>query len=132
VKIDSQIVAVTAAQGALAIERRMLDEAFVGPPAPTSSPGVNATKRLALAGGGVVFHKPFAGVPAAFFDALIAQQDRHDGNWRWDATTGSTPTWRSSIPRPRSGSRGPKARSAGHVCSPSPTAAETSTSRSLR
>ncbi len=23
-------------------------------------------------------------LPAAFFDALIAQQDRHDGNWRWD------------------------------------------------
>jgi hypothetical protein len=23
-------------------------------------------------------------LPAAFFDSLIAQQDRHDGNWRWD------------------------------------------------
>jgi hypothetical protein len=22
--------------------------------------------------------------PAAFIDALIAQQDRHPGNWRWD------------------------------------------------
>jgi hypothetical protein len=158
-EIDSQVRAVKAAQGALPIERRMLTEAFVGPPAPTSSPGVNATMRLGLAGGDVVFHKPFSGVhvanavaygqtdetpplheavawrlavalgdpwqgivapcvlrdyagedgslslqargwpcdpaptvnptwclPAAFFDALIAQQDRHDGNWRWDAT----------------------------------------------
>ena len=135
----------------------MLDEAFVVPPAPTTSPGVNATKQLELAGGAIVFHKPFSGVhvanaiaygqtdetpplheavswrlavalgppwdeivvpcvlrdyageggslslraigwprdtaptlnptwclPAAFFDSLIAQQDRHDGNWRWD------------------------------------------------
>lgn len=135
----------------------MLDEAFSGPPAPTSTPGVNATKRLRLVGGHVVFHKPFSGVhvanalaygqtdetpplheavawrlavalgepweglltacvlrehagelgalslqasgwpgdpaptlnptwcvPAAFFDSLIAQQDRHPGNWRWD------------------------------------------------
>jgi hypothetical protein len=23
-------------------------------------------------------------LPAAFFDALVAQQDRHAGNWRWD------------------------------------------------
>jgi hypothetical protein len=23
-------------------------------------------------------------LPAAFFDSLIAQQDRHDGNWRWN------------------------------------------------
>ncbi len=23
-------------------------------------------------------------LPAAFFDSLIAQQDRHEGNWRWD------------------------------------------------
>jgi hypothetical protein len=23
-------------------------------------------------------------LPAAFFDSLIAQQDRHSGNWRWD------------------------------------------------
>jgi hypothetical protein len=23
-------------------------------------------------------------LPAAFFDSLIAQQDRHPGNWRWD------------------------------------------------
>jgi hypothetical protein len=157
VDIDSQIAAVAAAQGALPIERRMLDEAFYGPPAPTSTPGVNATKRLVLASGLVVFHKPFSGVhvanalaygqthetpplheaaawqlatalgppweelvapcvlreyadddgalslrapgwpgdvaptlnptwclPAAFFDALIAQQDRHPGNWRWD------------------------------------------------
>ena len=157
-KIDPQVTAVRATQGALAIERRLLGEAFVGPPAPTSSPGVNATKRLALAGGATVFHKPFSGVsvvnavafgqtdetpplheaaswrlavvlgppweeivapcvlreyagedgslslrgsgwprdtaptvnptwclPAAFFDSLIAQQDRHPGNWRWDA-----------------------------------------------
>lgn len=135
----------------------MLGEAFIGPPAPTTSPGVNATKQLELAGGAIVFHKPFSGVhvanaiaygqtdetpplheaaswrlavalgqpwdeivvpcvlreyadedgslslraigwprdmaptlnptwclPAAFFDSLIAQQDRHDGNWRWD------------------------------------------------
>lgn len=137
----------------------MLGEPFVGPPAPTSSPGVNATKRLALSGGAIVFHKPFSGVhvanalaygqtdetpplhdavawrlatllgepwrdlvspcvlrdyagedgamslqapgwpgdlaatlnptwclPAAFFDSLIAQQDRHAGNWRWDGS----------------------------------------------
>jgi hypothetical protein len=157
VSIDSQIAAVKATQGALAIEQRMLGEAFSGPPAPTSSPGMNTTKRLALVGGDVVFHKSFSGVdvanaiafgqtdetpplheavawqlaavlgppwrelvapcvlrdyagedgslslqasgwprdaaptlnptwclPAAFFDSLIAQQDRHDGNWRWD------------------------------------------------
>jgi hypothetical protein len=157
VNIDSQVAAVNAAQGSLPVERRMLDEVFVGSPAPTSSPGINTTKKLALAGGDVVFHKPFSGVqvanaiafgqtdetpplheavawrlavalgspwqeivtpcvlrdyagedgslslqasgwprdaaptlnptwclPAAFFDSLIAQQDRHDGNWRWD------------------------------------------------
>jgi hypothetical protein len=157
VRIDPQITAVTAAQGTLAVERVMLDEAFSGPPAPTSTPGVNTTKRLRLAGGEIVFHKPFSGVrvanalaygqtdetpplheavawrfavalgqpwerlvatcvmreyegelgalslqargwpgdpaptlnptwciPAAFFDSLIAQQDRHPGNWRWD------------------------------------------------
>jgi hypothetical protein len=157
VKIDAQITAVRASQGAHAIERQMLDEAFIGPPAPTTSPGVNATKQLVLADGATVFHKPFSGVhvanaiaygqtdetpplheavswrlavtlgppwdelvvpcvlreyagedgslslratgwprdpaptlnptwclPAAFFDSLIAQQDRHDGNWRWD------------------------------------------------
>jgi hypothetical protein len=157
VNIDPQIAAVKAAQGTLAIEKQMLNEPFVGPPAPTSSPGINATKRLALVGGLVVFHKPFSGVhvanalaygqtdetpplhdavgwrlavalgppwqdivapavlreyageegalslqapgwpgdlapiqnptwclPAAFFDSLIAQQDRHPGNWRWD------------------------------------------------
>lgn len=43
----------------------MLDEAFVGPPAPTSSPGINTTKQLELAGGDVVFHKPFSGVQVA-------------------------------------------------------------------
>jgi hypothetical protein len=157
VEIDAQIAAVRASQGAHPIEQQMLDEAFVGPPAPTSSPGINTTKQLELAGGDVVFHKPFSGVqvanaiafgqtdetpplhevaswrlavalgppweeivapcvlreyasedgslslrasgwprdtaptlnptwclPAAFFDSLIAQQDRHDGNWRWD------------------------------------------------
>jgi hypothetical protein len=157
VNIDPQIAAVRASQGAQPIEWQMLSEAFVGPPAPTSSPGVNATKQLELADGKIVFHKPFSGVhvanaiafgqtdetpplheaaawrlavalgppwdeivvpcvlreyagadgslslraigwprdvaptmnptwcfPAAFFDSLIAQQDRHDGNWRWD------------------------------------------------
>jgi hypothetical protein len=157
VNIDPQIAAVRAAQGALPIEQQLLGEAFSGPPAPTSTPGINATKRLALASGQVVFHKPFSGVhvanalaygqtdetpplhdavgwrlaaalgapwqdlvapcvlrgyagddgalslqapgwpgdpapmqnpswclPAAIFDALIAQQDRHPGNWRWD------------------------------------------------
>jgi hypothetical protein len=157
VKIDAQIAAVRASQGVLPIEREMLGEAFAGPPAPTTSPGVNATKQLELATGQIVFHKPFSGVhvanaiaygqtdetpplheaaawrlavalgspwdeivvpcvlreyagedgslslravgwprdpaptsnptwclPAAFFDSLIAQQDRHDGNWRWD------------------------------------------------
>jgi hypothetical protein len=157
VQIDPQVSAVKAAQGTLPIEQQMLAERFVGPPAPTSSPGVNATKRLALSSGLVVFHKPFSGVhvanaiaygqtdetpplhdavtwrfavalgppwhglvapcvlrdyagddgalslqaagwpgdvaptqnrgwciPPAFFDSLIAQQDRHPGNWRWD------------------------------------------------
>jgi hypothetical protein len=157
VKIDAQIAAIRASQGARAIEQQMLGEAFAGPPAPTTSPGVNATKQLELASGAIVFHKPFSGVhvanaiaygqtdetpllheaaswrlavalgppwdeivvpcvlreyagedgslslhavgwprdmaptlnptwcvPAAFFDSLIAQQDRHDGNWRWD------------------------------------------------
>jgi hypothetical protein len=157
VKIDAQIAAIRASQGARAIEQQMLSEAFAGPPAPTTSPGVNATKQLELSGGAIVFHKPFSGVhvanaiaygqtdetpplheaaswrlavalgppwdeivvpcvlreyagedgslslraigwprdmaptsnptwclPAAFFDSLIAQQDRHDGNWRWD------------------------------------------------
>jgi hypothetical protein len=157
VNIDSQIAAVKTSQGAFAIEQRMLAEAFSGPPAPTSSPGMNRTRQLELAGGEIVFHKSFSGVdvanaiafgqtdetpplheavawrfaaalgppwrelvapcvlrdyagedgslslrasgwprdaaptlnptwclPAAFFDSLIAQQDRHDGNWRWD------------------------------------------------
>lgn len=156
-KIDAQIAGIRESQGARAIEQQMLSEAFAGPPAPTTSPGVNATKQLELAGGAIVFHKPFSGVhvanavaygqtdetpplheaaswrlavalgppwdeivvpcvlreyagedgslslraigwprdmaptlnptwclPAAFFDSLIAQQDRHDGNWRWD------------------------------------------------
>jgi hypothetical protein len=157
VNIDLHVASVKAAQGRLAIEQRMLTEAFIGPPAPTSSPGVNATRQLALASGLIAFHKPFSGVhvanalaygqtdetpplhdavawrlvvalgspwqhlvapcvlrdyagedgalslqatgwpndpaptrnptacvPAAFFDSLIAQQDRHPGNWRWD------------------------------------------------
>jgi hypothetical protein len=157
VNIDSQIAAVKAAQGTLPGEQRMLGEAFFGSPAPTSSPGMNTTMQLELAGGAIVFHKPFSGVdvanaiafgqtdetpplheavawrlaaalgspwqeivapcvlrdyagedgslslqasgwprdaaptlnptwclPAAFFDSLIAQQDRHDGNWRWN------------------------------------------------
>jgi hypothetical protein len=61
-KIDPQVAAVQAAQGALALEHVMLTSPFAGPPGPTSSPGMNATKRLALAGGLVVFHKPFSGV----------------------------------------------------------------------
>lgn len=146
-----------AAQGTLPVEQQLLTSAFTGPPAPTSSPGANTTKKLALANGRVVFHKPFSGVhvanalaygqtdetpplhdavgwrlavvlgkpwqdivapcvlreyggddgalslqapgwpgdlaptqnpawclPAAFVDSLIAQQDRHPGNWRWD------------------------------------------------
>jgi hypothetical protein len=157
--IDPQIAAVKAAQATLPIERTMLTEPFSGPPAPTSSPGINTTKQLVLASGDVVFHKPFSGVhianalaygqtdetpplhdavawrlavalgppwrdlvapcvlrdytgddgalslrapgwpgdmaptqnptwcfPAAFFDSLIAQQDRHPGNWRWDGS----------------------------------------------
>jgi hypothetical protein len=63
--IDQQIAAVKATQGAHPLERQMLGAAFAGPPAPTSTPGVNATKRLALADGLVVFHKPFSGVHVA-------------------------------------------------------------------
>ena len=43
----------------------MLNEAFAGPPAPTTSPGVNATKQLELASRTIVFHKPFFGVHVA-------------------------------------------------------------------
>ncbi|HEY4811789.1 MAG TPA: hypothetical protein VIH71_12105 [Solirubrobacteraceae bacterium] len=64
-KIDAQIAAIRASQGARAIEQQMLGEAFAGPPAPTTSPGVNATKQLELASGAIVFHKPFAGVHVA-------------------------------------------------------------------
>jgi DNA-binding XRE family transcriptional regulator len=71
-QIDAQILAVRASQVGHPIERQLLDEVFVGPPAPTSSPGVNATKRLALSGGAVVFHKPFAGVHVA--NALASGQ----------------------------------------------------------
>lgn len=64
-KSDAQITAVRASQGAHPIEQQMLDEAFVGPPAPTTSPGINGTKQLELAGGAIVFHKPFSGVHVA-------------------------------------------------------------------
>jgi hypothetical protein len=157
VRIDAQIASIRAAQGGRDIERALLEQPFVGPPLPTSSPGVNQTKRLMLANGRQAFHKAFGGVdvanalaygqtdetpplheaaawrlavalgppyanmvspcvlreydghdgalvlgaggwprdpaplssplwcfPAAFFDCLIAQQDRHEGNWRWD------------------------------------------------
>jgi len=157
VHIDAQVAAVKLAQGTLTVEQEMLASPFAGPPAPTTTPGVNTTKQLALANGYVVFHKPFSGVhvanalaygqtdetpplhdavgwrlavalgspwqeivapcvlrdydgddgalslratgwpndpaptqnptwylPAALFDALVAQQDRHAGNWRWD------------------------------------------------
>jgi hypothetical protein len=43
----------------------MLNEAFVGAPAPTTSPGVNATKQLEFEGGAIAFHKPFSGVHVA-------------------------------------------------------------------
>lgn len=49
VNIDPQIAAVKAARGAVSVEEQLLGVAFSGPPAPTSTPGVNATKRLALA-----------------------------------------------------------------------------------
>ena len=63
--IESQIAAVKAAQGALPDEARMLGETFLGSPAPTSSPGMNTTMQLELAGGAIVFHKPFSGVDVA-------------------------------------------------------------------
>jgi hypothetical protein len=93
VKIDSQIAAVKHLQGAMPVERQMLEEAFVRPPAPTSTPGVNATKRLALASGQVVFHKPFSGVHVA--NALAyGQTDEtpplHDAvGWRLAVAIGS-------------------------------------------
>jgi hypothetical protein len=49
----------------LRVEQCLLGEAFVGSPAPTSSPGINTTKKLALVGGDVVFYKPFSGVQVA-------------------------------------------------------------------
>src|ERR1700680_2199080 len=64
-EIDSQVAAIRAAQGTLPVEQLMLEEAFSGPPAPTSTPGVNATLQLKLASRGVVFHKPFSGVDVA-------------------------------------------------------------------
>ena len=63
--IDLHVAAVRAVQGLAAIEQQMLYKAFVGRPAPTSSPGVNATRQLALASGLAVFHKPFSGVHVA-------------------------------------------------------------------
>src|SRR6266568_8314362 len=99
VNIDRQIAAVTAAQGSLPIEQQMLGEEFVGPPAPASTPGVNATKRLALASGLVVFHKPFSGVHVA--NALAyGQTDEtpplHDAvGWRLAAALG--PPWEDLV-----------------------------------
>jgi hypothetical protein len=99
VNVDPQIAAVKAAQGTLAIEQQMLNEPFVGPPAPTSSPGINATKRLALAGGLVVFHKPFSGVHVA--NALAyGQTDEtpplHDAvGWRLAVALG--PPWQDLV-----------------------------------
>jgi hypothetical protein len=66
---------------------------------PTSSPGVNATKRLALAGGAIVFHKPFSGVHVA--NALAyGQSDEtpplHDAvGWRLAAALGEP--WRDLV-----------------------------------
>jgi hypothetical protein len=100
VNIDSQIATVKAAQGALPGERRMLGEAFFGSPAPTSSPGMNTTMQLELAGGAIVFHKPFSGVDVA--NAIAFGQ------------TDETPplheavAWRLAAPRGR--------RSSHHVC----------------
>jgi hypothetical protein len=99
VNIDAKIAAVRAAQGGLAIEQQLLGEAFTGPPGPTSTPGVNATKRLALASGHVVFHKPFSGVHVA--NALAyGQTDEtpplHDAvGWRLAVALGSP--WRELV-----------------------------------
>jgi hypothetical protein len=34
-----------------------------------------------------MIHRPDQSLAAAFFDSLIAQQDRHMGNFRWDSAT---------------------------------------------
>ncbi len=77
----------------------MLNEAFAGPSAPTSSPGVNATKQLELAGGAIVFHKPFPGVHVANAVAY-GQTDEtpplHEAaSWRLAVALG--PPWRRSL-----------------------------------
>jgi hypothetical protein len=99
VQIDPQVAAVKGAQGSLSIERQMLNEAFAGPPAPTSSPGVNATKRLALASGMVVFHKPFSGVHVANAIAYCQTDETpplHDAvAWRLAVALG--PSWQDLI-----------------------------------
>jgi hypothetical protein len=93
VNIDPQIAAVKAAQGTLQIEQQLLGEAFSGPPAPTGTPGVNASKRLALANGQVVFRRPFSGVHVA--NALAYGQTNetpplYDAvGWRLAAALGS-------------------------------------------
>jgi hypothetical protein len=146
-------------QGRLPEEAQILGAKVIGPPLPTSSPGVNTTQQLPLDIGPDGFHKPIAGGntataagfghasieatavnelaawrlatelgppfnqllrpcvlydyhgegpmttrapgwprqlgplseerlcrPAALFDSLIAHQDRHGGNWRWDGS----------------------------------------------
>lgn len=78
-KIDAQIAAVRAAQGALAIEQVMLTETFSGPPAPTTSPGVNATKQLALASGTVVTLAQLANIAGAMRLGIEVAFVRPDG-----------------------------------------------------
>lgn len=104
--IAPQVAAVKAAQGVSPVEQPMLSEAFVGPPAATSSPGVNATKRLALAGGLVVFHKLFLGVhvrarsPMVRRLRLLRDYAGDDGalslrasGWPGDLAPTQSPTW---------------------------------------
>jgi hypothetical protein len=79
VKIDAQIAAIRASQGARAIEQQMLGEAFAGPPVPTTS-----LRAVGWPRDPAPTSNPTWCLPAAFFDSLIAQQDRHDGSWRWD------------------------------------------------
>ena len=157
--ITDQLEALLGQQGMSAVERDLLDSDIQVYDPATTSPGINSTFYVLLAGGTEAFHKPFAGVSvstagmyghepdqvplnecfawrlvaalgapysdlapvcvlrsihgeagslslrqlgeapggepfldapeqceaAAFFDALIAQQDRHLGNFRWDA-----------------------------------------------
>ena len=52
-----------------------------------SMPARMARSRYERLGGHATRRRPLNPtwcLPAAFFDSLIAQQDRHDGNWRWD------------------------------------------------